>query len=178
MGTMSGAEERRTVTARAERIDRLYAEHAPGALRLALLLTGSREQAEDLVQDAFVKIFGSFAHLRIRTSFRAYLNRTIVNLSRDRGRRSRLEQREIERERNAPRPDAYAMPDLGAREEVLAALLALPHRQRAAVVLRYYEDMSEQQVADTLGCSLGAARSLITRGRESLRADMRGEGSG
>ncbi|HEV2756378.1 MAG TPA: sigma-70 family RNA polymerase sigma factor [Actinomycetota bacterium] len=160
---------------RPARIERLYAEHAPGAMRLALLLTGSREQAEDLVQEAFVRIFGSFAHLRIRTSFRAYLNRTIVNLSRDRGRRRRLERREIEREGRSARAGAYALPDVGAQQEVLDALRALPQRQRTAVVLRYYEDLPEQQVADALGCSLSAAKSLISRGMETLRATMRGE---
>jgi RNA polymerase sigma-70 factor (sigma-E family) len=174
MGMASGTDDRQTMRARGARIDRLYAEHAGDAMRLALLLTGSREHAEDLVQDAFVRIFGSFAHLRVRTSFRAYLNRTIVNLSRDRGRRQRLERREIERERGA-RPPSQDMPDFGARQEVLDALRALPHRQRAAVVLRYYQDLSERQVADALGCSLTAARSLVARGVETLRAGMRGE---
>jgi RNA polymerase sigma factor (sigma-70 family) len=175
MGAASGAEERRGVAERPARIERLYAEHAPGAMRLALLLTGSREQAEDLVQDAFVRIFGSFAHLRIKTSFRSYLNRTIVNLSRDRGRRRRIERREIEREQRAARSDAYTLPDVDAHREIVDALRTLPHRQRAAVVLRYFEDLSEQGVADVLGCSLSAARSLITRGMETLRTRMRGE---
>jgi RNA polymerase sigma factor (sigma-70 family) len=177
MGTATGTEERRTATGEA-RVERLYAEHAADAMRLALLLTGSRERAEDLVQDAFVRIFGSFAHLRIRTSFRSYLNRTLVNLSRDRGRRGRLERREIERERRAVRPDAYELPDVGAQQEIAAALRDLPHRQRAAVVLRYFEDLSEHQVAETLGCSLSAAKSLITRGMETLRTRMRGDERG
>ena len=167
----SGTEER-AVTGRGGKMDRLYDEHAAEAMRLALLLTGDRHQAEDLVQDAFLRIFGSFAHVRVRTSFRGYLNRTIVNLSHDRGRRLRLERREIEREGRAIRPQDERQPDVAGREEMLDALRSLPHRQRAAIVLRYYQDLPEREVADALGCSLSAAKSLITRGMETLRAGM------
>ena len=174
MSIVSSSEDRRA-PARTHRIETLYEEHAGRALRLAILLTGDRHRAEDLVQDAFVRIVGSFGHLRVRSSFGAYLNRTIVNLSRDRGRRLRLERREIEREGRAPRPPAEGQPDLGVREELLGALAALPHRQRAAIVLRYYQDLSERDVADALGCSVTAAKALITRGMETLRKTVRGE---
>jgi RNA polymerase sigma-70 factor (sigma-E family) len=157
------------------RLEDLYAQHAPGAFRLALLLTGDRHAAEDLVQDAFVRITGRFRHLRSRGSFNSYLNRTVVNLARDRGRRSQLERRELERERHATEVAVTEAPDLEARHEVMETLLALPYRQRAAVVLRYYQDLSEQQVADALDVSLSAARSLIGRGIENLRKQMRGD---
>ena len=158
------------------RLEDLYAQHAPGAFRLALLLTGNRELAEDLVQDAFVRITGRFRHLRARGAFASYLNRTVVNLARDRGRRSQLERREMERERHAATVVTDA-PNLEVRHEVMQSLLTLPYRQRAAVVLRYYQDLSEQQVADSLDVSLSAARSLIARGIEALRKQMRGEDS-
>ena len=163
------AEEGRSSEAqRADRLGRLYSDHAPGGLRLALLLTGDRELAEDLIQDAFVRIVGRFRHLRIRYSFASYLNRTIVNLARDKGRRLQIERRQLERERVA----ASASPaesDLGTRQHVVSALMTLPARQRAAMVLRYYQDLSEQQVADVLDLSLPATKSLISRGMESLR---------
>ena len=158
------------------RLDELYSAHASAALRLAILLTGDRHRAEDLVQDAFVRITGRFGHLRAKSAFGSYLNRTIVNLAKDQGRRAGLERRELQKERDAvARAQQPSMPDLATRKEILDALLVLPYRQRAAVVLRYYQDLSEQQVADTLGCSLSAARSLISRGMESLRKQLRGE---
>jgi RNA polymerase sigma-70 factor (ECF subfamily) len=158
------------------RLEDLYTQHAPAAFRLGLLLTGDRHAAEDLVQDAFVRITGRFRHLRARGSFNSYLNRTVVNLARDRGRRSQLERRELERERHSSESAVTQAPDLEVRHEVMESLLTLPYRQRAAVVLRYYQDLSEQQVADALDISLSAARSLIARGIETLRKQMRGDG--
>ncbi|MGH2807781.1 MAG: RNA polymerase sigma factor [Actinomycetota bacterium] len=156
-------------------LEDLYAAHAPNAFRLGLLLTGDRHTAEDLVQDAFVKIAGRFRHLRSRAAFGSYLNRAVVNLARDRARHSKLERRELERERHAGRDAVTAPPDLEGRHEVMESLLTLPYRQRAAVVLRYYQDLSEQQVADAMDLSLPAARSLIARGIETLRKHMRGD---
>src|SRR5687768_17503118 len=124
-------------------------------MRMAFLLTGDRELAEDLVQDAFVRIVGRFGHLRIRRSFASYLNRTIVNLAKDKGRRLQLERRHLATTGTSPVPEA-AVTDVGLKDELLRALQTLPHRQRAAVVLRYYQDLSEQQVADTLDVSLTA----------------------
>jgi len=65
------------------------------------------------------------------------------------------------------------MPDVEGREEMWAALQRLPHRQRAVIVLRYYEDLSERQAADVLGCSVGAVKSLTNRAVESLREQMK-----
>ena len=170
-------EDDRSVAGReGARLEELYATHAPAGLRLAILLTGDHHRAEDLVQDAFVRITGRFGHLRFREAFGSYLNRTIVNLAKDHGRRSNLERRELQKERDAvARAEQPSMPDLAGRKEILDVLLLLPYRQRAAVVLRYYQDFSEQQVADTLGCSYPAARSLVTRGMETLRKQLRGE---
>ena len=152
-------------------LDHLYAEHAPPALRLAYLLTGDRHLAEDLVQDAFIRMFSRFRHLRDPGSFRAYLNRTIVNLSRDHFRRRGLENRHLERERATVERSVQG-PPAEERYVLLDTLQVLPVRQRAAVVLRHYQDMSERQVADALDCSLGAAKALIARGMETLRAHM------
>ena len=165
--------DERRLEGRVDRLGRLYSEHAPSGLRLAYLLTGDLQVAEDLVQDAFVRIVGRFGHLRIRRSFSAYLNRTIVNLAKDRGRRTELERRHLAASAGSEEL-SVAPADLALRHELLAALQTLPHRQRAAVVLRYYEDLSEQQVAATLDLSLPAAKSLISRGMESLRQNIGG----
>lgn len=150
-------------------IEELYARHAPSALRLAYLLTGDRALAEDLVHDAFVRVVGRFGHLRVPDAFDAYLRRTIVNLHTSHLRRRRVERTFLERERASARTTTVSMPDVAAREELWIAVRALPARQRAAIVLRYFEDLSERQVADALRCSPAAVKSLVARATETLR---------
>ena len=152
----------------------LYVRHAPAAVGLAYLLTGDRGLAEDLVQDAFVRSTGRFQHLRNRDAFEAYLRRTVVNLFTSHLRRKRVERAYLEREgRVAGRPVTGDPVELGVREELWAAVHRLPERQRAAVVLRYYEDLSERDVAEVLRCSVPAVKSLVARGMETLRQLVR-----
>jgi RNA polymerase sigma-70 factor (sigma-E family) len=151
----------------------LYERHAPAAGRLAYLLTGDRALAEDLVQEAFVRVVGRFRHLQVPDAFEAYLRRTIVNLHTSQLRRKRLERAYLEREGRAP--NGAPIPDVDAREELWRAVLALPPRQRAAIVLRFYEDLSERETADALGCSTTAAKSLVARAMQTLRAQIEGE---
>jgi RNA polymerase sigma-70 factor (sigma-E family) len=153
------------------RLDELYVRHAPAAGRLAYLLTGSNTEAEDLVQEAFVRVVGRFAHLRVPDAFEAYLRRTIVNLHTSRLRRARVERAYLEREGRRP-PEADRIPDVGAREGLWRRLLELPPRQRAAVVLRYYEDLSEAETAQILRCSVAAVKSLVARAMETLRSTV------
>lgn len=150
------------------RLGRLYSLHAPAAERLAYLLTGDPELAEDLVQEAFVKVAGRFADIREPQAFEAYLRRTVVNLTHMHFRRRRLERAYLEREARRP-PATSELPDVATREDLKEALLALPERQRAAVVLRFYEDMSETQIAEVLRCRPGTVKSLLARGVEGLR---------
>ncbi|MGH2808013.1 MAG: RNA polymerase sigma factor [Actinomycetota bacterium] len=152
-------------------LDRLYAEHAAPALRFAFLLVGDAHLAEDLVQDAFLRMFGRFRHLRDPDAFGSYLNRTIVNLSRDYFRRRALEAKHLEAERDAA-PPTTSLPDVAQHRVLIAALQTLPVRQRAAVIMRHHQDLSERQVADALECSLGAAKALIARGMEKLRKEL------
>jgi RNA polymerase sigma-70 factor (sigma-E family) len=151
----------------------LYERHAPAAGRLAYLLTGDRVLAEDLMQEAFVRVVGRFRHLRVPDAFEAYLRRTIVNLHTSQLRRRRLERAYLEREGRAEA--STRDPDVDAREELWRAVLALPPRQRAAVVLRFYEDLSERETADALGCSPSAAKSLVARAMQTLRARIESE---
>lgn len=157
----------------AGRIEELYRRNAPGALRLAYFLTGDREQAEDLVQDAFVRVAGRFRHLRVPDSFDAYLRRTIVNQFTSQLRRRKLERAHAARERGL---EPVTPPDDPAlRDELWCALATLPDRQRAAVVLRYYEDLSERETAQILGVSTGAVNQLVVRAMASLRGHMKGD---
>lgn len=159
----------------ADRIAALYAEHAPGALRFAFLLTGEHELAEDLVQDAFVKVMGRFADLRSAEAFKSYLRRTIVNLCYGTFRRRRVERAYVSRERSyaAGQPGGAVGAVVERDDELWTRMLRLPARQRAALVLRYYEDLSEKQTAAALGCSLRTVKSLVSRGLASLRQEGR-----
>jgi RNA polymerase sigma-70 factor (sigma-E family) len=157
------------------RLTELYERHASAGLRLAYLLTGGdRAQAEDLLQEAFVRCVGRFRHLRVPDAFDAYLRRAIVNLHTSGLRRTKLERAHAARERGTAR--VSSMPDVAGREDLWRSLSSLPPRQRAALVLRYYEDLSERDTAEVLGCSLPAVKSLVARGTEALRGEIpRGE---
>jgi RNA polymerase sigma-70 factor (sigma-E family) len=156
------------------RLERLYALHIDGAARLAYLMTGDEQQAQDIAQDAFVKIAARFHDLRHEDAFPSYLRTTVLNLSRGHLRRLRTQRDYLRREKGAAAPAAAAS-ELESRDAMWHALRKLPHRQRAAIVLRYYEDLSERQTADALGCSLSAVKSLVSRGLGELRAQMRGD---
>jgi RNA polymerase sigma-70 factor (sigma-E family) len=153
------------------RLGELYEAHAPDAARLAYLLTGDRALAEDLVHEAFVRLFGRFRDLRNPDAFGAYLRTAVVNLARSHFRRRRVERAYLERESRAPE---RAPSDFGARQELWEALQRLRSRQRAAIVLRYYEDLTEAQTAEVLGCAPGTVKSLVSRGIDKLRSELRG----
>ncbi len=154
---------------------RLYEEHAARAFRLAYLLTGDRDLAEDLVQDAFLRLIGRFADLRSPDSFDVYLRRTVVTLSYGVFRRRRTERAFLARERGLAEPTTEVLPDVEGKDELWTQMQRIAPRQRAALVLRYYEDLSEQQAADVLGCSLRTVKSLVTRGIQAMRDQQGGE---
>jgi RNA polymerase sigma-70 factor (sigma-E family) len=158
---------------RTGKLEQLYAQHIASAVRLAFLITGDEQQAKDIAQDAFVKVAGRFHGLRNPAAFPAYLRTTVVNLSRGYLRRLKTQRDYLARQK---RVEAIAStPDVEGRDEMWRALQSLPARQRAALVLRYYEDMSERQIADALDSSESAVKSLLNRGLKDLRARMRGE---
>ena len=151
-------------------LEGLYRAHASDAMRLAYLLTGDRMLAEDLMQDAFVKVLGRFRDLREPDAFWWYLRRTIVNLSHSYLRRRRVERSYLARQ--AP-PAPSEPPDIGERERVHRALMELRPEQRAAVVLRYFEDLSEADAAAILGRPVGTVKSMVSRGVARLREELR-----
>ena len=153
----------------------LYTAHVVETRRLAYLLTGSREAADDLTQDAFIRAFGRLAHLRDRHSFRPYLRKTVVNLAKMQYRRKAVERRHLESEAGDLRTaTADPQTDDSLRDE----LMKLPYRQRAAIVLRFYVDLTDEQTGDILGCAAGTVRSLISRGLTSLREGLGGDVDG
>ena len=150
----------------------LYVAHAPEGMRLAFLLTGDRALAEDLVQDAFARLVGRLRHLRDPGAFGAYLRRTIVNLATSHFRHRRVERAYLQRAAAAPTIEAHRSEELD--EAMHAVLLRLPQRQRAAIVLRFYEDLSDVQTAELLRCSAGTVRSLVSRAMTTLREALKG----
>lgn len=152
-----------------------YAAHADLTKRLAFLLTGDNELAEDITQDAFVKIAGRIGGLRNRDASAAYLRQTVVNLSRSHFRRKRVERAYLQREASGPQSESVEGRDVVEADALWNELHRLAYRQRCAVVLRYYEDLSEHQTAEILNCSVGAVKALTNRAMEQLRANVGSE---
>jgi RNA polymerase sigma-70 factor (sigma-E family) len=148
----------------------LYVRHAPEGIRLAYLLTGDRALAEDLVQEAFARFVGRLQHLRKPEAFGLYLRRTIVNLSHSHFRRAKVERACVERLARTPERASGTNEDLD--EAMHGALLRLPVRQRAAIVLRFYEDLTDTQAAEIMRCAPGTVRSLVSRGMTTLRSEL------
>lgn len=149
------------------RLENLYRRHAGEGIRLAYLITGDRGLAEDIVQDAFVMLAARLLHLRDPDGLAPYLRQIIVNLTNAYFRRRKVERRYLEREATHPQPPQG--PDVAERDAVWALLRALPTRQRTAIVLRFYEDLSVAQTADVMRCSPGTVKSLVSRGVDALR---------
>jgi RNA polymerase sigma-70 factor (sigma-E family) len=155
------------------RLGELYRRHVPEMVRLAYIVTGDAAAAEDLAQDAFVRVAGRFGHLRNRDAFGLYLRRTLLNLCRNHFRRKDTERAYL-RSQTLPSP-IEPQSALHEHDAVRAALLRLPVRQRTAVALRYFEDLSVEETARVMGCGPKAVKSLTARGMETLRAMLEEE---
>lgn len=151
----------------------LYARQAPAGRRLAYLLTGDAQLAEDIVQDCFVKLASRLTRIE---DPEPYLRRMVVNASHSHHRRLRVRRVKAPEEAMVLGADTDTSPD-GAdgradRDRLREALRVLPARQREAVVLRHWLDLSEEQCARELGCSVGTVKSLASRGRAALRLSL------
>ncbi|HET7326886.1 MAG TPA: SigE family RNA polymerase sigma factor [Nocardioidaceae bacterium] len=156
-------------------VTELYAAHYTSLVRLAAMLVRNTAEAEEVVQDAFVAMHGRWRRLRDVDKGLAYLRQSVVNTA-----RSRLRRRSVEdRHRPAPMPHAASAEHFALEHaehgEVLTALKTLPARQREAVVLRYYADLSEADIAATMGVSRGAVKSHTSRGMSALRTALEGQ---
>lgn len=144
---------------------RAFEAHYLTLLKAGVLLTGSRETAEDLVQETFLRAAPQVGSIE-PTEQLPYLRTIELNLFRNILRRRRLEKRWHRLE--PPRNDA-AFEDA---DEVWRAVLELPARQRACLVLRYYEDLTERETAEALRCSVGTVKSQTSRALEHLRKGL------
>ncbi|WP_329364737.1 SigE family RNA polymerase sigma factor [Streptomyces sp. NBC_00669] len=139
--------------------------------RGALVLTGSREAAEDLVQETLERACRRWRTIAAKDVPDAYVRRIMVNLANDRWRRFRrvVPQQDAGDDRAAP-GDEYGRVD--SRDQLVRALQRLPIGMRTVVVLRYFHDLSDAEIAEDLRISPSAVRSQLTRGLEKLRAQM------
>lgn len=144
-------------------------ERGPALLRVALLLTGNRADAEDLLQAALVKTYLGWGRISERSALDAYVKRAMVNTQISWWRRRRLEEYPTDDLPDQVVIDHPVVSDL--EDTVRRALDRLPSRMRTAVVLRYYEDMSEAEIADALGVSTGTVKSTVSRAVAKLRID-------
>ncbi|WP_307827721.1 SigE family RNA polymerase sigma factor [Nocardioides sp. SYSU D00038] len=152
-----------------EALERLYAAHWRRLVRLSVLLVRDTGTAEEVVQDAFVAVHARWNRLRDPDKALAYLRQSVVNRSRSvlrhRGVVARTAGRQALRPGVEDEPGAVS----DRRAAVLDALRALPRRQREVLALRHYLDLSEAEIARTLGISTGSVKSHASRGTATLR---------
>jgi RNA polymerase sigma-70 factor (sigma-E family) len=154
----------------------LYAEHALGLVRLAVLLVGDRASAEDVVQEAFLGLYRRWDRLPDTSAPLAYVRVSVVNGGRTTLRR-RSRARQVGRWTEPPAESAEALALLSEEQRAVAgALRRLPGRQREALVLRYYLDLSEAEIAAAMGISKGTVKSATSRALAAVGRTLK-EGS-
>jgi RNA polymerase sigma-70 factor (sigma-E family) len=156
-------------------VTELYSSHYRALVRLAALLVRDTPTAEEVVQDSFVAMHGGWQRLRDAEKALAYLRQAVVNRS-----RSVLRHRTVVDKNLQKAPPDMPSAEHGAlvlleRSAVVAALRELPDRQREAIVLRYYADLSEAEIATAMKISRGAVKSHTARGMTALRAALEQE---
>ncbi len=155
----------------------VYRAHHTDLVRFASFVAPEDSMAEDLVHEAFVKLYGAWRRIDDPTKVAAYLRTTVLNLARGRARHLGV----VRRNRPDPRPDTasaeWSAMRRDSRHNVVDALRQLSDRQRACLVLRHYEDRSESEIAEILGISIGSVRTHVHRGMESLTRLLSEEGS-
>jgi RNA polymerase sigma-70 factor (sigma-E family) len=158
-----GADAQAAVTA-------LYQVHAVGLIRLAVVMLGDRAAAEDVVQDAFAGLYRRWNHVSGKDRALGYVRASVLNGCRTRL-RARVRDARLAAASPDPLPAASAEHAVLVGEEhatVLAALRRLPHRQREALVLRYYLDLSEPEIAASMGIGRGTVKSTTSRALAAL----------
>ena len=152
----------------ADALEHAFRSHYAELLRLTTFLAGRKETAEDLVQEAFVRAAPRLGALGSDEAF-PYLRRTVVNLWKNRLRRLALERRTAVPASAHQRDETSS---IEAREDLRVQLRRLSPKQRACLVLKYYADLSERDIADLLRCSVGSVKKHTARALSRMREDM------
>ncbi|MGI8774610.1 MAG: RNA polymerase sigma factor [Actinomycetota bacterium] len=166
--TQKGRSGKRTAT-----LEVLFDEHASSAIRFAYFLTSDRDLAEDVVQEAFVRVASRFGRTSQPNNFRAYLNKSILNLAKGNTRRRQREREKIQRLDRAELTSGSG--EIPEKDLLWECLMALPERQRAVIFFRFYEDLSLFETARILECSTSSVKSRTYRALKSMRRVLREE---
>lgn len=156
-------------------LEHVFESEYAALLRLSVLLSGDAHTAEDIVQDAFVRVASKLHRLQ-EDELRPYLRRVVINLLKNRSRRQSLEQR-IKSLLPERRSEPSVEDQMAERDRLWSALGQMAPRQRACIVLRFYEDLPERAIADAVGCSVGTVKSQISRGLSRLGEELGASGS-
>lgn len=167
-----GADDAVAAGTTVDHLTETYRAHYRSLLGLAALLLDDTASCEDVVQEAFIRVHSARKRVRDPEKTLAYLRQTVVNLSRSALRRRILGLKLLSK----PMPDMASAEegayDLLERDSLIKAMKGLQRRQREVLVLRYFADMTEAQVASTLGISLGSVKAYGSRGIAALRVAM------
>ncbi|WP_330174454.1 SigE family RNA polymerase sigma factor [Streptomyces sp. NBC_01498] len=167
-----GADEAMAAGTTVDHLTETYRQHYRSLLGLAALLLDDTASCEDVVQEAFIRVHSARNRVREPEKTLAYLRQTVVNLSRSALRRRILGLKLLSK----PMPDMASAEegayDLLERDALIKAMRGLQRRQREVLVLRYFADMTESQVSETLGISLGSVKAYGSRGIAALRIAM------
>lgn len=151
-------------------IEELYEAHFRDAVRLATMILADSSSAEDVAQDAFLRAASRIGALRDRASFPAYLRKAVIRTAIS---QRRARDRRSDREMRAYRPAVEEPAEtVGSDQLLLQAVQALPIRQRTAIVLRYWLDLSEREIADAMRCPRGTVKSNLSRALTTLRQEV------
>ena len=153
----------------------VFREEYPRLWAVAFALVGDTHLAEEITMEAFSAAFSSWGRVCRAENRSAYLRKMVLNLCRSRWRRRKIELRvqAVVEGRGEREPNkAWASKDSDERIDVWAVLATLPERQRACVVLRYYGDLTDEQIAETLRCSIGTVKSHLHRARKTLETRL------
>lgn len=168
MADMTAAGDGGSELARPERdlvLAEIHREHYPSLVRMACLLLDDRGAGEEVVQEAFVRVYQSWARVDQPLT---YLRTTVMNLARSRMRRRLMARRRVEPAATETMSAEEHLVLLDDQQEVLDAMRSLPRRQRECLVLRYYLELSETEIALTLGISNGSVKSHASRALAAL----------
>lgn len=163
---------------RASFIEKLYHREAVSLVRLARMFTDDRTGAEDIVQEAFIRLYHAADRIQDHEKSAAYLRSIVLNLARDHNRRGLLSLRHQDsmRDRRTPEAPEDQVVRSESRSEVIDALNDLSPRQRDCLVLRYYMDLTETQIASTLAISPNSVKTHCRRGMAALAAVLGEDG--
>lgn len=149
----------------------LFVDHYADAVRVAWLMCGDRDRAEDAAAEAMANVYLRWRRGQVQ-EIGPYLHRAVVNQVRRTGRRRQVERRLLDGRQGNTREPPDLPSQVADREELLTALMQLPERQRATVVLRFFADLSVDHTAEALGVSAGTVKSQTSKALAHLRGRL------